>query len=395
MPGDWCQEGGGRGRAARVHEVVEGHPPDTAARLRPEFGSGRAASGEARGRSQRLPISGLEYLGPVRDQAGRCALVHLEHLVGGVNHPAPPRFESVTSELTCVLPHVIPAHAVHSRCMVARVLALLTPAAPTGAELHNPVVAAGGVNRRAHVELRARIVCPPRDFRMPARARRVFLQGQDRQEHAGEGVYVAIWRRAGPLRGGQGVVELPVRQAGVLATAAPEPLILLAASVWRAELAHATPPEEQLVREARDELPVGVARVQRCQHSPREQDAVALSLAHDTPSSTTRRMHHACLRTCDGLAGQSRHELEQPILARPNGGRGEHPRDRSWCWRGGCGRGRGCGRGSGRGCGRWHWRGCWRGCGRGCGRRGRCGCRCGARGWRGCWAGEACSSGCP
>eukprot|EP00962_Isochrysis_galbana_P012368 scaffold3499_cov117-Isochrysis_galbana.AAC.1 len=55
----------------------------------------------------------------------------------------------------------------------------------------------------------ARLIGPRRDLGPPCRARAIGLCRNDEQQHAQDGIFVAIRRRAGTPFCGDGIVKLP------------------------------------------------------------------------------------------------------------------------------------------------------------------------------------------
>mmetsp|Transcript_27041 Transcript_27041/g.68819 ORF Transcript_27041/g.68819 Transcript_27041/m.68819 type:complete len:206 (-) Transcript_27041:112-729(-) len=162
----------------------------------------------------------------------------------------------------------------------ARVAAV--PAAPARAELERTQRLAVG---RAQARVCHRVVCEEGAARLvrpspqaiePCGWHGVALRRLHEQNHAEDRVLIAIGRRAGADLRRQVVVELPARQALVLAARAAHVRVL--AAVGDRPLAHAPPAEEELEREPDHLRPPRVLRRQRGGHDAGEHQAVCLAL---------------------------------------------------------------------------------------------------------------------
>ena len=144
------------------------------------------------------------------------------------------------------------------------------------------------------IKLLAGVVGPLAHLPEPGRLAACAFQSQHSQQHAQQGVDVPIWRSSLSDYLGQILAELPMREARVLATSTLETLIVLTAAARCAQLAHATPSEEKLIGKLGDAAKIRI-RVHGSQQRPCKEEAIALTLGDDAPSSSARRLHCASL----------------------------------------------------------------------------------------------------
>lgn len=88
--------------------------------------------------------------------------------------------------------HVVAAQPVDTGSMIAWVLAISIPAAPTGTQLDDAVISRAGGHSGAHVELLACVVSPLANLVQPTGWGAFLFHCEHRKQHASQSVGIAI-----------------------------------------------------------------------------------------------------------------------------------------------------------------------------------------------------------